>query len=203
MIVLYDMDLPDDEAGGGGGSNAPTAKSTTGPGPLVAIKPTTGAPNNPNAPILPARIPLPYYTNPDSRNKYALNFYKQYPQIGHGAGDTPLRVNEIPEYGEDTPKNMSIAAAKKLGLSSALVYAGAMDEGMSGYWKDKQGNISTGEHTTDDYPVSGYANFGLDTFSDKFPELVKRGYLSKDFAQNFQKSVEAAREGDNQGAVNY
>lgn len=191
MKLLYDIDLGD-LAGGGGGSEKPKP-----------VMPTTGAvPATPLAPVTPARIPLPDYNDPKSRGAFAQSFYNQYPQVGHGAGDTPLRINEKPEYGEDTPKNMAIAASKKLGLSPAIVYSGAMDEGMSGLWKDKDGYIKTGEHTSDKFPVSGYANFGLDTFSDKFPDLVKKGYLSKDFAQNFEKSVEAARKGDNKTPVN-
>jgi hypothetical protein len=34
------------------------------------------------------------------------------------------------------------------------------------------------EYSGDDkYPISGYAHFGLDTFGDAYPELVKKGYL--------------------------
>ena len=32
-----------------------------------------------------------------------------------------------------------------------------------------------------DYPVDGFYNYGLDNFGDTYPELVKRGYLPKDF----------------------
>jgi hypothetical protein len=183
MSVFYDIDLPDL---GGGGGDKPTPADPIATNPLV--KPLIPGGNPPLTPIIPTKIPLPNYADPASRLKYAQNYYNQYPQVGHGYGDTPLRVNEKPEYGEDTPKNMVTPIARKLGLNPALVYAGAMDEGMSGFWKDKDGNISTSEIMSGDYPVSGYANFGLDTFADKYPTLVKKGYLTPDFAQQFQKS---------------
>lgn len=191
MIVFYDMDLPDDEGGGGGGSKVPAAKPTGGAGPLVTTKSTPTAPNNPNAPVIPNRIPLPDYNNPKSRITYAQNITKQYGPLMQNRGDTFLHVNETPDVGPDTAtaKEMSVDAAKKLGLDPALLYSSAMEEGMSGLWKGKGGLVKVGENTTDDFPVSGYGNFGLDTFSDKFHDLVKKGYLTPDFAQNFKKQV--------------
>lgn len=189
MTIFYDIDLPDDEGGGGGGSNVPAAKPATGGGPLVTTKPSPGAPNNPNAPVVPARIPLPNYSDTKSRGTYAENFYKQYPGVGHGRGDTPLRVNEIPGTASDTltAKQMSINAAKKLGIDPALLYASAMEEGMSGLFPDKNNQVDAAEDPK--FPVDGYASFGLDTFADKFQGLVKKGYLPAEFANNFKKNV--------------
>jgi len=147
-------------------------------------------------------IPLPNYADPKSRGQFTQNYYNQYPKIGHGNGDTPLRVNEIPEtdFDTETPKQMATEAGKKLGIDPALLYSSAMYEGMSGLWKDKDGNIDLSGDPK--FPVSGYQNFGLDTFSDAFPGLVKKGYLSPDFQQNFNKRVIPALEGDNKTAVN-
>ena len=202
MRVFYDMDLPDDEGGGGGGSKAPAAKPTGGAGPLVTTKPTPAAPNNPNAPVIPAKIPLPNYDDPKSRLQYAQNFYKQYPKIGHGNGDTALRINEVPntDFDQETPKQMSIEAAKGLGIDPALLYTSAMNEGMSGLWNDKNGTIVVSGDKK--FPVSGYNSFGLDTFSDAYPGLVKKGYLPPDFQKNFNKRVIPALPGDNKVAVN-
>jgi hypothetical protein len=210
MRVFYDIDLPDDEGGGGGGSNAPAAKPPASAGPLVgkvSPKPVMTPPKIIPAtvgttPATPGKIPLPNYDDPKSRAQYAQNFYNQHPKIGHGVGDTPLRINEVPDTDVDklTPKQMAVGASKNLGLDPALLYTSAMNEGMSGLWKDKNGQIP---YSGDDkYPISGYNSFGLDTFSDAFPGLVKKGYLPADFQKNFNKRVIPPQDGDNKVSVN-
>jgi hypothetical protein len=95
---------------------------------------------------------------------------------------------------------MATDAASKLGIDPALLYTSAMNEGMSGLWGDKDGNIVTSGN--DKFPVSGYNSFGLDNFSDAYPALVKKGYLPADFQNNFSKRVIPPQEGDNKTAVN-
>lgn len=191
----------------GGGPTVPGGTPTMPPKvvakpapPSVAPKPTLTSPSPEAA---PGMIPLPNYADPKSRDQYAQNFYNKYPQLGHGNGDIPLRVNESPEYGSGTSKQMAIDAAKKAGVDPAILYSSAMVEGMSGLYKDKDGNIETGAHVNDKYPVSGYANFGLDTFGDKFKDLVAKGYLPKDFAQNFSPSKETNEKGQSVNSANF
>lgn len=196
------MDLPDDEGGGGGGSNAPAAKATGGAGPLVATKPGPTAPNNPPVPVGPTKIPLPDYNDPKSRLQYAQNWTKQYGPLMQGRGDTPLRVNEVPDSDDAlTAKQLSINASKKLGLDPALLYSSAMEEGMSGLYKDKKGLIDVSND--EKYPVSGFHSFGLDTFGDKFNDMVKKGYLQPEFAQNFKKSTEVNEKGETVNSANF
>lgn len=148
------------------------------------------------------RIPLPDYKNPESRLNYAKEFTKKYGSLMSGRGDTPLRINEIPGTWKDklTSKQIAINNSKQFGLDPALLYSSAMEEGMSGLYPDKNGQVNfSGD---EDFPVGGYVSFGLDTFSDAFPRLVKKGYLSPEFAKDFKKSVEPARKGDNKTAVN-
>lgn len=153
------------------------------------------------------KIPLPDYTNPESRLGYAKQFTQKYGPLMSGRGDTPLRINEVPATWKDklTSKELSTNAATKLGLDPALLYSSAMEEGMSGLYpgKDEKGKDKEVDFSGDEnFPVSGYVNFGLDNFSDAFPGLVKKGYLPKDFDKQFKKSVEAPRQGDNKTAVN-
>lgn len=138
----------------------------------------------------PGRLPLPDYKNPESRLKYAENWRKKYGPSMQGRGDTPLRVNEIPDTAKDrlTAKQLSIKATKDLGLDPALFYASSMEEGMSGLYKNKEGKIYASKNK--DFPVSGFLSFGLDTFSDAYPGLVKKGYLPEGFDKKFSKSVE-------------
>lgn len=148
------------------------------------------------------KIPLPDYKNPDSRLGYAKQFTKKYGSLMSGRGDTPLRINEIPGTYKDklTSKQIAVNASGKLGLDPALLYSSAMEEGMSGLYPNNEGQVDfSGD---ENYPVSGYQSFGLDTFSDAFPTLVKKGYLPQEFEKEFKKKVEPPREGDNKVAVN-
>lgn len=145
-------------------------------------------------------IPVPDYNNSDSRLNYAKQFTAKYGPLMHGRGDTPLRINEKPDSGSDTAKNMATQVASKYGLDPATLYSSAMEEGMSGLFPDKTGKVDfSGDEK---HPISGYQSFGLDTFADKFPDLVKKGLLPADFASKFVKSVEVPKSGDNSKSVN-
>lgn len=186
MRIFYDIDLPDDEGGGGGGSNASAAKPATGGGPLVTTKPTTAAPNNPNAALTPARIPLPNYDDPKSRLQYAQNWTKKYGPLMQGRGDTPLRINETPQFGTSTAKNMSLAAAKGVGLDPALLYSSAMEEGLSGNFADANGEFKyerSGQ--SDKFPVNSSSDFGLDQVRSEISRFQKKGYLPADFQSHY------------------
>lgn len=126
-------------------------------------------------------IPLPDYKDPKSRAAYLAQFPAKYGSFVHGRGDSIVRINEVPVYGNISAKDAAIQAAKKQGLDPALLYSSTMEEGASGLYPDKKGEISTGEEIDAKYPVSGYANYGLDNFHTDFPEMVKKGYLPKDF----------------------
>lgn len=152
----------------------------------------------------PGTIPKPDYTNPSSRMSYAKQFTARYGNLMQGRGDTPLRVNESPDADAGTTttaKEMSTNAAKKLGLDPATLYSSAMEEGMSGLWADKNGK--TDFSGDEKYPISGFVNFGVDNFHDRFPEMVKKGYLSKDFANNFSKSEETNEKNQKVNSANF
>lgn len=129
------------------------------------------------------KLPAPNYADPVSRLNYAKQFTQKYGPYMQGRGDTPLRVNEIPENGQTTAKEMAIKAAKPLGLNPSLLYSSAMEEGMSGLFPDKKGEVDFSGN--EKFPVNGFYNFGLDDFSDKVPALIKKGYLSSDFKDQF------------------
>jgi hypothetical protein len=158
-----------------------------------------GAPGEPvsnegGKPGTSAKIPPPT-DDPNSRLAYAKAFTAKYGPLMSGRGDTPLRINEIPEGGSDTSKNISTAIGKKLGIDPALLYSSAMEEGMSGMFPDKNGMVDAGDDKK--YPVQGSASFGLDTFVSRFPGLVKKGYLPADF--DFKKYVPAPGEVGSKG----
>lgn len=146
-------------------------------------------------------LPLPDYNDPKSRLQFAQNFAKKYP-VGPNRGDTPLRINEVPYGGIDTAKDSTIKAASKLGLDPALLYSSAMEEGMSGMFKDK-GKEFNEDNTSGnkDYPVDGFHNYGVDNFHDVFPTLVKKGYLPKDF--DYQKASHKNENGDPVNSANF
>ena len=87
-------------------------------------------------------IPKPNYDDPQSRLNYAQSFTKKYGPLMQGRGDTPLRINEAPDSGSDTAKNLASKEASKHGLDPALFYSSAMEEGIvSGLFPDKNGKV--------------------------------------------------------------
>jgi hypothetical protein len=143
----------------------------------------------------PGTIPLPNYDSSSSRMNYLSQWQKKYGPL-EGRGDHVLKVNEIPRGAKDTAKNISEKVGKQFGIDPALLYSSSMEEGMSGLFKDKSGkdtkNRKEGEFGYQDfyydkeYPISGQQSFGLNTFADRFPDLVKDGYLPKEFEKKFR-----------------
>ena len=137
----------------------------------------------------PARIPLPDYKDPASRLAYAKAFRQKYGERSlEGYGDIPLRINEKPQWGSDTSKNLAVKYGTAAGVDPALFYASSMIEGQSGLYPGAVKGIDpkTVQYTGDkNYPVSGLWNFGLDSFQDYLPKLKQKGYLPQDFEKNF------------------
>lgn len=163
---------------GGDGKATPPAKPAT---PVV-----TGGGGTPTP---PARIPLPNYDDPQSRLNYAKTIRDKY-HLPQGYGDVFLRFNEVPTTETDTLTSRQLAQknAAGAGLPAPLFYSSAMVEGMSGLYPDKNGQ--TDYSGNEKYPVHGFKNFGLDTFSDAYPGLVKKGYLPANFKQQFIPNVQ-------------
>lgn len=164
---------------------------------VIVPNPTAARPLTINKSVLPNPnlIPKPNYNDPASRLNYLNQWEKKYGNL-EGRGDTILKLNEVPRGAKDTGKNISIRAASKYGLDPALLHASAMEEGASGLYKDLSGKDTKGRKPTDfgyqdffgdkDFPINGDNSFGLNTFSERFPDLVRKGYLTKDFASKFR-----------------
>lgn len=131
-----------------------------------------------------SRIPLPDYSNPNSRLKYAHSFVSKYGPLMEQRGDTPLRVNERPVNSNLTSKEMAQKIGKEYGIDPALLYSGSMEEGMSGiYPGQKYLEYKLGPNK--DYPIDALWSFGLDSFMNKQKDLISSGKLPKDFANRF------------------
>jgi hypothetical protein len=165
-------------------------------------EPKTGGGN----PKPPERIPLPDYNDPASRLKYAQLVKDKY-KLPSGYGDTFLRMNEIPSPDTDSipTKQLMLNAAKIANLPPALLHASAMEEGMSGLYPRTIGKEKDQVDWSNNpkYPVNGFVNFGLDTFSDAYPGLVKKGYLPADFNKNFTKAVNKNEKGQAVNSANF
>lgn len=200
MKLFYDIDLPD--IGGGAVSPTPAVAPISAPlNPIVAPAPTKApiipitAPALVKPPVNPNLIPRPNWNDPASRSKFLTNVAGQYGNL-EGRGDTIMKLNEIPRGGSDTMKNIAIKAASQYGIDPALLHVSAMEEGASGLFKDLSGKDTKGRKPGDfgyqdnfgdkDYPINGSNSFGLNTFTERFPDLVKKGYLTKDFEKNFR-----------------
>lgn len=152
--------------------------------------PTTGNPPTPLPGNRPAgAIPLPDYNDSTSRLKYAQNWTKKYGPLMQGRGDTPLRLNEVPEYGTDTAKNTAIKSAKGVGLDPAILHASAMEEGLGGWFADKNGEYSYERSgKSDKFPVNSSVVLGLDQVRDRIKEFQQKGYLPADFQKHYTNS---------------
>jgi hypothetical protein len=207
MRKFYAID-PNDP--GTGGTVAPPIANlpTTPISPIVAPAPTAVAPLPINkaamgTPRDPNLIPLPNYNDPASRNNFARQWTQTYGPSMEGRGDTPLRVNEVPSFANDTSKNLAVKYFGKQGIDPALGYASSMEEGMSGIYKGghKGGIIDHSENPQ--YPVDGYKNFGLDTFGGDAKDLIKKGYLPSDFSKNFVPVTRYNEKGDQVISANF
>lgn len=126
-------------------------------------------------------IPLPNMEDPKSRLNYLHQMAQTHGAFVHGRGDYILDVGKVPYQGTVPIAQSAASAAKKVGLDPALLYSSSMEEGVSGLFPDEKGLYGLPEHDENpDYPIDGYANFGLDNFHGNFKEMVKRGYLPKD-----------------------
>lgn len=143
-------------------------------------------------------VPLPNFEDSKSRINYLGQIKKKYgASLMQGRGDTVLNVNEIPRGAKDTAKNIVTAEAKRYDLDPSLLYSSAMEEGMSGLFKSRATNLDTRNRKPGDfgyqddfgnkeYPINGNQSFGLPDFYKRFPELVQKGYLPKEFASRFK-----------------
>src|ERR1700743_378741 len=113
--------------------------------PIAATDPNPSNSSLSATPPMTGTIPKPNYDDPESRLQYAHNIVKQYGPLLQGRGDTFLKVNETPDTGVDnqTPRQFTEEAAKKVGIDPVLLYTSAMEEGMSGLWHDKNGEIDS------------------------------------------------------------
>lgn len=174
-----------------------TGKSFDGGG-----DPPTGGDKGKGKP--PEKIPMFNPADPKSRLNYTAAVAKKYNLPG-GYGDTFTRFNEIPSSsGTDTltSKELALKMAKTSGLPPSLLYSSAMVEGMSGlypYGKNQDVDYSGDEK----FPVPGFRNFGLDTFSDAYPGLVKKGLLPADFNKRFIKSVHTNEQNKKVNSANF
>jgi len=161
---------------------AKEAPMVTLPGTIAASKPASVA--APPAPV--DGIPRPNYTDQQSRLNYAKAWSKKYGPLMQGRGDTPLRVNDVPQYATQTSKQMSESAASKLGIDPALLYSSAMEEGLSGNFADLEGNYQyerSGQ--SDQFPINSSADFGLDQVRSEIKRYQAKGYLPKDFQRHY------------------
>jgi hypothetical protein len=73
-------------------------------------------------------------------------------------------------------------AATKAGINPALLTSSAFQEGFNKaiIRPEEVSEAYTNAKIGNDFPVDGFYNYGLDTFSDRYPEFVKKGYLPAD-----------------------
>lgn len=91
------------------------------------------------------------------------------------------------------------SAAQKSGVDPSLLLSSAFQEGMNLSLTNPDDvseayvNAENKGFDSKTYPVDGFYNYGVDTFGDRYKDLMKKGYLPKDFEDRF-KSYPALNE---------
>lgn len=118
------------------------------------------------------------------------------PPNGDPIGDEIKKLSSKPmPYDNKSSLDIVRSVAKRTGVDPALLYSSAFQEGMNKAIArpDEVSEAYNNAKVSTDYPVDGFYNYGLDTFSDRFPDLVKKGYLPQEFQNQF-KSYPAQNE---------
>lgn len=200
----YGTDIEGYVNGVGGQLVANAAPPPTGKAGAVTAPQTSPQGERPTYNNLPAGVtPRPDYDDPKSRLNYLLTLEKDPANkflVNTGRGDTILHIDDVPYGGVKTAKQSAIDAAKGVGLDPAILYSSANEEGANGLHPNAKGEITTDPKIdlNGKYPISGFVNYGLDNFHDNFKEMVKRGYLPKDF--DYQK--DSSHKNENGDTVN-
>lgn len=94
-------------------------------------------------------------------------------------------LNKNMPFDNKTALEILKTVSQKSGVSMPFLAGNAFQEGMnfqisnsSGKTKDELINTYGADP---EFPIDGYTSYGLDTFGTVAPELIKKGYLPKDF----------------------
>lgn len=111
----------------------------------------------------------PNLPKPKKDAAYYVQKYGDYMSGGRNT-DEELASETLPDATKPY-KELVMENATKQGLSPEILFSSLNEEGVRQMVRDN-------EYSGDDkYPISGFAHFGLDTFGDAYPALVKKGYL--------------------------
>jgi hypothetical protein len=92
------------------------------------------------------------------------------------------------KYDNKTAPELIKLVAQKTGVNPNLLYSSSYQEGLNKAIvkaDETEKFLKEKGWFNQDYPVSGYDLYGLDTFGGRFEEFVKKGYLPKEFANRF------------------
>lgn len=94
-------------------------------------------------------------------------------------------------YDNKTAKQIIESVSQRTGLPKEFIAASALQEGMNeaiSHPENASLAYTNAKVDQNKFPVDGFYNYGLDTFSDAYDRLVKKGYLPKDFAYHPYKA---------------
>lgn len=189
----YGTDIENYDAVPGQSGTPPAAPQLAGNAPPSSATPPAITGNG--SINVPGGIPKPDYKDATSRLQYAQSWKQKYGPLMQERGDTPLRVNDTPQFGKSTSKEMSSMAATKLGIDPALLYSSAMEEGMSGSFADLKGEYKYDRSgQSDKFPVNSSSDFGLDQVRSEIKRFQAKGYLPADFQKHYANAKHAPGE---------
>lgn len=165
---------------------------------MLRIDPMSMMSGEPDKPL-----PRPKERTPQAMQEYHNALYKKYGGYSKERADW----GDYLDWGLKSKPDVTIGKAtkdiaKKYGLRPEVLYSSAMEEGMRKLFP-RHGKPD-GEGSGDaNFPIAGYETFGLDTFGDRYPDLVKRGYLDKEFQGRFSPRKVVNELGEPQTSANF
>lgn len=125
--------------------------------------------------------------------KEILAKYKNNQYVTSGGRNTwGSLLDKILPYSGTRVRDTILNAAKIGNVDPSLLYTSAMEEGL-GYAINRPDDVSENyerwarknSSLSQQFPVDGFYNYGLDTFGVNYENLSKKGYLPKDFDKRF------------------
>lgn len=120
--------------------------------------------------------------------------YKKNPYVTNGRETWGQSLDATLPLSNVKVRDAIYGAARQTGVNPSLLYSSAMEEGL-GYAISKPDDASEAyvnwsgknKKLSQQYPVDGFYNYGLDTFGDQYSSLQKGGYLPEGFNKRFTK----------------
>lgn len=116
---------------------------------------------------------------------------------------TDYRMLDVKSPDGRTYREIFKEKADKFGITPEVLFASSAEEGFRLFMKDG-GEVDIRNNSDDkEYPVNGFTYFGLDNFTDFFPDLVNAKLLPDTFMDNFNPTKAVNEKNEKVNSANF